>query len=406
MHGHCGFDQTRETRGGFRVADVRLDRPHHGRRRIGPGLTARAGQNFEFGRVADSGASAMTLAIGDTVRAKTRATIRAPQSFELPLRFRSRDAAAAIRRNSPAANHGVNAPRLRDRVLVPHQHHKAAALARPEARRAPVEDAHFVGGQRAGFRKTDDLEWVEAQIHAARQRNIQVAARQRRAGICHREQRGSARAVHRVTAAFEIELIADAPGDGVGKPAGERFLADGGKRRFVFRFEVFEKFVPGIAGPLFLRQRRVEHAPHVGPAQPHEVGAGKFARERVAEQHAGGVARQSLAFRKTRVRQRLGRHVQREPVRQVRRAIRAAHDAERHTIKFVAFNHRALEGVGVIGSLRIGGKIIFGAQPLGGQASERAPLREHVFPQFARRPCIRIDAGHADDGDGRSHEDE
>ena len=73
----------------------------------------------------------------------------------------------------------------------------------------------------------------------------------------------------------------------------------------------------GFPPAAFLRQCRFHHAPHVGPAQPHEVRAGKFSRKCVAQQYAGCLARQIFSLRQTRVRQRPGRHIKREPVREV-----------------------------------------------------------------------------------------
>ena len=54
----------------------------------------------------------------------------------------------------------------------------------------------------------------------------------------------------------------------------------------------------------------------------------------------------SVALGKTGVGQRARRHVQSQPVREVRRAKRAADDAEADAVELVAFDHRGLDGVG------------------------------------------------------------
>ncbi len=69
------------------------------------------------------------------------------------------------------------------RVGLPHQDHEAAAFARPEAVRARIEDPHLTRSQGAGLGESHQLERVEAQIHAAGQRHVDIAGGQRRAGV-------------------------------------------------------------------------------------------------------------------------------------------------------------------------------------------------------------------------------
>ena len=225
VYGHRGLDQTRETRRRLGVADVGLDRTNDRQRRIGFRFTSRAREHFEFRGVADRRAGAVSFAIRNGVDAETRAPIRAPHGFELSVRLGPRDAAAAVGGNSPAADDRIHAAALRQRIFVTHERDKSAAFARPESRRAPVEDAHFIGGQRAGFGKADQFKRVEAEIDATRERDIEITGGERGTGIRDREQGRGARAIDGVTAALQIELIADAPGDGVGETAGEGFFA-------------------------------------------------------------------------------------------------------------------------------------------------------------------------------------
>ena len=93
-------------------------------------------------------------------------------------------------------------------------------------------------------------------------------------------------------------------------------------------------------------------------------------------------------------------------MRQVRRAKRAADHTKSDAVKFVAFDDRHLGCISRVRRARVRGKIIFQPQAFRRQAAERAALGQHVFPQFTRRARVRIDARHADDGDGGIHKSE
>ena len=163
----------------------------------------------------------MAFAIRNRFDAKARAAIRAAQGFELAFAFGARHAARAVAGNAPAANHRINPAALRDGVFVAHQHHHAAAFARPEAGRALIKHAHVVGRERTRLGEADNLKRVEAQVHAAREGDFKIAGHERRAGVRDGEQGTGARAVHGVAATFQIKLIADAPGDGVRESASK-----------------------------------------------------------------------------------------------------------------------------------------------------------------------------------------
>ncbi len=54
--------------------------------------------------------------------------------------------------------------------------------------------------------------------------------------------------------------------------------------------------------------------------------------------------------------QRLVRDVQRQPVRQVRRAVSVAGDVEARAIEFVALDQRRLHGIGAVGRVAVRGE--------------------------------------------------
>ena len=109
-----------------------------------------------------------------------------------------------------------------------------------------------------GLGEAHHFERVEAQIHAAGEGHVEIARDEGRTGVGDGQQRAGAGAVHRVAAALQIELIADAPGDGVGESAGERFLADRRERGFVFSSRSVEKFLALFRRPVLFCERGVQ----------------------------------------------------------------------------------------------------------------------------------------------------
>ena len=172
----------------------------------------------------------MAFEVGDRLDPEARATIGAAQGQELPLDLGACDPALAVGRDAPAADDRDDATTLGQGIGQPHEHDDPAAFARPEAGGAGVEDPHRVLGQGAGLGEADQLERVEAQVDPARQRDVQVAGGQRRAGVGHRQQRRRAGPVDGVSAPLEVEVVADPARDRVREPPGERLLAHRGER--------------------------------------------------------------------------------------------------------------------------------------------------------------------------------
>src|SRR5262249_48118511 len=100
--------------------------------------------------------------------------------------------------------------------------------------------------------------------------------------------------------------------------------------------------------PTFAKQSGVEHATDIRPEEAQGGRTGEFASHSIAEQHAGGFARQSSSFHESGVSQRLRRRVECEPMCEVGRSKRAARDAEGDSIEFETFNYCGLGGIGAI----------------------------------------------------------
>ena len=154
MHGHHRFEQARNAGGRFGVADISLDGTERGRWGVRFRLASGFGQYLQLGGITDGSPRAMAFKIGHTINAKASAAIGATHRLELALGFRPRNAAAAIGRNAPTANNGINAAALGQSVLVPHQRHKAATFTWPKPRRTAVVNAHLFRREGAGLGET------------------------------------------------------------------------------------------------------------------------------------------------------------------------------------------------------------------------------------------------------------
>src|SRR5215831_17070092 len=65
------------------------------------------------------------------------------------------NAAAAIGRDAPAANHSVRAQALGLGIFRPHENQKAATFAGQEAAGVAIVDQHLAMGKRAGLGEAD-----------------------------------------------------------------------------------------------------------------------------------------------------------------------------------------------------------------------------------------------------------
>ena len=322
----------------------------------------------------------MAFKIGHGINAVSGSPICAMQCKNLSGHFRTRDAA-------PASDE-MPQPRITARIDVaaPPLLHGASAPQIRNPRRARIlttvhrSPASFPG-QRAKLGKSCQFKWIQTKVNAAGQRHINVASLQRRTGIGNGQQAGSACAVHYVTAAFKIKVIADPAGNRVGKTAGQRLFGGRWKRAFVKRFDLGEQ-ADVISGELpspfwkaaLITVGRMASASASGWRARTLRSTYCLRKRRCA--HAGRCCHSTFQHPKG-----LFRNIQGQPVGKVGGEKSLARDPKTDAIKFVVFKHCCHRyGNSVFALLRC--RIIRQIQAQARNAAERAPLRQHVLPQF------------------------
>ena len=123
----------------------------------------------------------MSLEVADRVNAVAGPLVGAPQGKHLSGSLRTGDAALAVGRDAPAANHGIRRVVMRQCVFMAHEHHHAATLTRPEAGRLSVKNAHLVARKRAQTGESGKFKGIKTEINAAGDGNVHIAALQGRA---------------------------------------------------------------------------------------------------------------------------------------------------------------------------------------------------------------------------------
>ena len=211
------FEQAADAGRGLGMSDEGLERRHAAlvRLRLAKGVD-RTGDAGELDRVADRGASSVTLDEVQRVRRVPCAIVRAPQGQGLAVHGRCGDAALSVRRDAPTVQDRVDVVTVPFGIIQPLHDDEAAALTGKKTVSCAVVDFHVRVGQRTHFGEPYELERVEADVDAARQRDIDVAGAQRVRRGRHGEQRRRARAIHCVSATPKIHVVADATGNRVG----------------------------------------------------------------------------------------------------------------------------------------------------------------------------------------------
>ncbi len=117
-------------------------------------------------------------------------------------------------------NHCVNPVAIPSGGGQGFEHHETAALAGYEAFSAAVINRHITVGECTGFGKTDQLKRVQADVHTTHDSQVQILIHHSRCGMGHGQQRRRAGPVDSEAPAHQVEMIADATGNGIGKPTG------------------------------------------------------------------------------------------------------------------------------------------------------------------------------------------
>src|SRR6266540_1846236 len=132
-------------------------------------------------------------------------------------------------------------------------------------------------------------------------------------------------------------------------------------------------------GLLYVASRSSRNAASRSPSQPWAASAAPTVRRTYGH------------------RQR--RRVERQPVREVGGAVRAAGDLVPHPVELVALDDRGVAGVEPVRGVRVGVPVVRQPHPFVGQPAEGAAAGDDVLPQLSRRSGVRVPACHADDGD-------
>ena len=394
-HREHGLDQAGRARGRLGVADVGLDRAERG---DVPRADVQLGEGRELGDVGGCGARAVPLDQLHVGGGDPGPLVGPVQGQQLALRVRHGDAHLARRRRAPAGDLGVHGQARLAGVGGPHQHDHAAAFAGQVPGGVLVVDAHVAAGQDPGLGQPDQLERVEADVHPARERDIEVAGGQRGARGRHRDQRRRLRAVHRVAATPEAEVAADPGRDAGGRGPGQGLVGGDGERGQVARGRVPQHRHRALPRDVARGERLGEHPPDVRPAQPQCSGAGRVSVEGVADDDPGAAAGQALAEREPCGRERAGRGLQREPVRRVGREEDRGRDPERRQVELPPLDHRSPGAVGRVGGGPVRAVVVGQVQPARRQPAERPALGQHQVEQRGRIVGVGETAGQADDG--------
>ncbi len=299
----------------------------------------------------------------------------------------------------PAAELGQHPAAVPARVVEALEHHHPAALAGDEALAALVIDVHVAGRERGRLGEAHELEGVEAHVHAATERDVELPGRDELGGGGHGEQRGGAGPVHHPAAAVQIEDVTHTPGDCVGEAAGEGVLGDPREDALPGLFER-QLQLGALVGVEAGGERRVaERPPERGPAEAHGVGAGLLSGERVAEDHADAVAVHVLEVEAGALHRLFG-DVEGEPMHHIGGLKGGAGHPVGGRIEAPTIDHRGPLAIGHILHRSVEAVVVGDRQPAVGHLPELLASSQDVLPQRSGVGRARVTASEADNGDG------
>ncbi len=376
------------------MADVGLDRTEHGVRRP---VTAHLGERGQLDLVPDLRTGAVPLDQLHVIRRDPGHLVGAIHGQPLTIGPGPGEPARTVRRSSPAGEPGVGAQPGAFGLLGTHQRHHAAALAGQEPGGRIVVNPHPIHRQRAGSRETDELERVEAEVHAPREGEVEVPVEQCPAGRHHRQQAGGAGTVHGEAGTVEVEVVAHPAGDRVRQRARQRLVTGHGElipHQLAQQREGVCRAVPLDSRPVECRGRGPTE---VRPPQPQLRRAGELPGERVAQHHADPVAVEPGPVRESGVDQCLGGGLQGQPVHMIHSTVQPAGHPEPLPVEPPVAQQPGMRQIGAVAV--VGRSDVRAGQSLLRHPPERAPPCERGLPQIVRRRCVRIAARDTDDRD-------
>src|SRR5580765_2551007 len=140
-----------------------------------------------------------------------------------------------------------------------------------------VKDAHLVARERTQLGKSGQLKRIQAEVNSTGDGNVDIAGLERGTSVGNCQQAGGAGGIYHVASSLEVEIVADPPGNRIGKPAGQRLFRGRRERRFVELLDFLKELVQFAVetGRMFL-QRCCKNTTDVRPAQAEKVCAGKL----------------------------------------------------------------------------------------------------------------------------------
>ena len=367
------LDQARDARRGLEVPDVGLDRAEIAGRATGLlGQVERLAKALDLDRVAQRGAGAVGLDVGDARRVDAGDGVRLGDDLGLPERVGrgvGHLGGTVVVQRRPA-DHRVDVVPVVEGVFERLEDHHADAAAEDGAVGAHVERAAVSGGGNHRALLVPVAHPVrDADRRAARQCDVTFAVEDRLARQVHRDQRRRARRRHRQGRAAEVELV--------GHPGGEMVLVVGQRQGDHVE-----------AGALPDDHRRVV----VGHQVVQQVPAGRAGSE-------DPDGRLEIGRVVAGVLERVEHRLQEQPVLRVQRPRGVGREAEEFGVEVLDPGHqRGPAHVGVVGQRPLGHAR--GQQLLLGQIDDRFDPVAQVAPERRHRVRAREPPRHADDGDG------
>ncbi|EDT05024.1 hypothetical protein BamIOP4010DRAFT_1489 [Burkholderia ambifaria IOP40-10] len=205
-----GLQQAGNARCRFEVPDIGLDRADQQRIGLGPAARYRVDQRTRLDRIADRGARAMRLEIGERARVDAGASIDGAQQVGLRRRRRHVDAAVrmTIRIHARSGDDRVDRVAIGQRLVKRLEQHECAAFGPHVAVAGRIERAATAARrQHRRLRETDETERMQQQIDSAGKRHRGLAGLQRADRLMERDERRRACSIDRQARAAQVEQV-------------------------------------------------------------------------------------------------------------------------------------------------------------------------------------------------------
>ena len=234
VDGEHRLEQAGDSGGSLGVTDVSLHRADGSRRRLRVGRPACRGECPQLGLVADGGAGAMSLEVADGLDAESRGLVGTLQRELVPGSFGTGDAALAVGGVAPAFEHGVAA---QARAAMASWSRMSTSMPQPSPGQNPLESRSYTrispeaSAQVLAKPITSNGSMLRSTPPAMATSSWPDASALAAVATDSSEDEQAPSTVK--PAAVQVEVVADASGDGIGEPTGQGVLVDGGKRALV-----------------------------------------------------------------------------------------------------------------------------------------------------------------------------